>query len=84
MMNLLLCQDEHRAEVNKLKRKLEDEEFNKNSLERKLKSLGTDSFARSFFMFILLGLKNGRYRSFGNLKPVLWNRNRRIRNFLTS
>ena len=53
MMNMLLCQDEHRAEVNKLKRKLEDEEFNKNSLERKLKSLGTDSFVRSFFMFKL-------------------------------
>jgi hypothetical protein len=56
MMNMLLCQDEHRAEVNKLKRKLEDEEFNKNSLERKLKSLGTVSFVRSFFMFIALVL----------------------------
>jgi hypothetical protein len=55
-MNLLLCQDEHRAEVNKLKRRLEDEEFNKNSLERKLKSLGRDSFVRGFFMLILLGL----------------------------
>jgi hypothetical protein len=51
-----LCQDEHRAEVNKLKRRLEDEEFNKNSLERKLKSLGTDSFVRTSVMFILLGL----------------------------